>query len=116
MYVTAFTGFGGTALGQTVLQQSSTVITDVNQIIYNSIFNCNVFGDERDTILAKWNLLQASWGTGKGYYTQSQPPVNYTPHNPYCRFKAIGYSVIPGHDNKEGLTAIIFNKKECDVK
>lgn len=33
------------------------------------MFNCNVYGDERDPILARWNLLQALWGTGKGKYS-----------------------------------------------
>lgn len=66
--------------------------------------------------MAKWNLVQASWGTGKGFYSASQPPVDYTQQNPYCRFKAIGYSVIPGNDNKEGLIAIVLNKKETEVR
>ncbi|GLV43779.1 Nucleoporin 54kD [Carabus blaptoides fortunei] len=110
----AFPGFNSGNFGQPAVQQPT--VPDVNQVIYNSIFNCNVYGDERDALLAKWNLLQASWGTGRGYYNQSQPAAEYSPQNPYCRFKAIGYSVIPDHDNKEGLTAIVFSKKESDVK
>lgn len=46
-----------------------------------------LFGDERDAIIAKWNQLQASWGTGKGYYDVNQPPVEFTPENPFCCFK-----------------------------
>ena len=46
-----------------------------------------VFGDERDAVLAKWNQLQAFWGTGKGYYTQQGNSVDFTPENLFCRFK-----------------------------
>lgn len=46
-----------------------------------------LLGDERDSILAKWNQLQAYWGTGKGYYTNNNPPVDFTQENPFCRFK-----------------------------
>ena len=46
-----------------------------------------VFGDERDAVLAKWNQLQACWGTGKGYYTQQGNYVDFTPENLFCRFK-----------------------------
>ena len=31
-----------------------------------STIYCNVYGDERDAILGRWNVLQAAWGTGKG--------------------------------------------------
>ena len=46
-----------------------------------------VFGDERDAVLAKWNQLQAFWGTGKGYYTQQGNSADFTPENLFCRFK-----------------------------
>jgi nuclear pore complex protein Nup54 len=36
------------------------------EALHNAVFNCNVYGDERDTTLARWNLLQALWGIGKG--------------------------------------------------
>ena len=45
-----------------------------------------LYGDERDAIIAKWNQLQAAWGTGKGVYNQ-RGSVDFTPDNPYCRFK-----------------------------
>jgi nuclear pore complex protein Nup54 len=40
-----------------------------------AVFNCNVYGDERDTILARWNFLQAHWGIGKGKYSFSEWPI-----------------------------------------
>ncbi len=48
-----------------------------------------LLGDERDSILAKWNQLQAYWGTGKGYYSNNNPPVDFTQENPFCRFKVL---------------------------
>lgn len=43
-------------------QQAGTQVDPV----LSSVLYCNVYGDERDAILARWNLLQAAWGTGKG--------------------------------------------------
>ena len=48
-----------------------------------------LLGDERDAILAKWNQLQAFWGTGKGYFNNNIPPVEFTLENPFCRFKVL---------------------------
>ena len=39
------------------------------EALYNAVFNCSVYGDERDSTLARWNLLQALWGAGKGKYS-----------------------------------------------
>ena len=50
-----------------------------------------IFGDERDAIIAKWNQLQAFWGTGKGFFNQSGQFVTFTPDNPFCRFKVLIY-------------------------
>ena len=52
-----------------------------------SVSLTNIYGDERDTILAKWNQIQAFWGSGKGYFNQQGDAVNFTPDNPFCRFK-----------------------------
>lgn len=61
-------------------------------------------------------MLQACWGTGKGYYSQNQPPVEYNHCNPFYRFKAIGYMVIPERENSEGLVKLCFNKKESEMR
>lgn len=75
-----------------------------------------MFGDERDEVLAKWNLLQASWGTGKGFYNPNAPPAEYTPQNPFYRFKAIVYSVKPTVEPRDGFVALQFNKKEEEIR
>ncbi|XP_041667631.1 nucleoporin p54 isoform X2 [Cheilinus undulatus] len=75
-----------------------------------------LLGDERDSILAKWNQLQAYWGTGKGYYSNNTPPVDFTLENPFCRFKAVGYSCAPVSKDEDGLVVLVLNKKEADVR
>ncbi|XP_043090212.1 nucleoporin p54 isoform X2 [Puntigrus tetrazona] len=76
----------------------------------------SVLSDERDSILARWNQLQAFWGVGKGYYSSSTPPVEFSPENPFCRFKAVGYSCVPDVKDEDGLVALALNKKEADVR
>ena len=51
-----------------------------------------IYGDERDAIIAKWNQLQAYWGTGKGFYSQNGV-VELKPENPFCRFKVFALCV-----------------------
>ena len=79
----------------------------------------SMFGDDRDNLLARWNLLQASWGIGKAYFANNQQPVNLNSDNPLCRFKAIGYSAIakPGGGNIDNeLLCIIMKKKPTEVE
>ena len=53
-----------------------------------------IFGDERDAIIARWNQVQACWGNGKGYFSQNGA-VDFKPNNPFCRFKvSIDYQSI----------------------
>ncbi|KAF8783087.1 nucleoporin p54-like [Argiope bruennichi] len=74
-----------------------------------------LYGDERDAIIAKWNQLQASWGIGKGYYHPNAPPVELTPENPFCCFKAVGYSCLPSAKSEDCLVGIVFNKKDQEI-
>ncbi|KAK6632980.1 hypothetical protein RUM43_012723 [Polyplax serrata] len=108
--------WGSSTFGQSAQQQQQQNAIDPNQALYNAVFNCQVFGDERDRTLSRWNLVQALWGTGKGFYSQQYPPVEFTMKNPLCRFKAISYSLRPRTENKDGLVALIFNKKESEIR
>lgn len=47
-------------------QQQQQQPPNINDLVINSIVNCKLFGDERDQVICKLNLLQACWGTGKG--------------------------------------------------
>lgn len=121
------TGFGGfgTGLGsapqfgqqqQQQQQAQQQGPTSAHEALVAAVFNCCVFGDERDQVLAKWNLIQAKWGTGQAYYSRNAPPLELNEQNPLCRFKAVGYSRLGGRDDKDGHVAIMFNKSEQDIK
>ncbi|KZC08218.1 PREDICTED: nuclear pore complex protein Nup54-like [Dufourea novaeangliae] len=120
-----FTGFG-TGLAQPQQQQpfqqqqqqqlQQQTINTISEALYNAVFNCQLYNDERDNIIARWNLIQALWGTGKAYYSMNAPPIELNQENPLCRFKAIGYSRMPEADNNDGLVVLCFNKKKNDVK
>lgn len=66
-------------------QQTQQVSSNLENIT-TAVTLPQIYGDERDAIIAKWNQLQAAWGTGKGTYSQ-HGSVEFTPENPYCRFK-----------------------------
>ncbi|KAJ0181046.1 hypothetical protein K1T71_003131 [Dendrolimus kikuchii] len=119
----ATTGFGGfgTGLGTTnafgqAQQQQQQGPVSANEALRASVYNCCVFGDERDQVLAKWNLLQAKWGTGVAYYSRNAPPLELNEQNPLCRFKAVGYSRLSGREDKDGHVAMLFNKSEQEIK
>ncbi|XP_063975634.1 nuclear pore complex protein Nup54 [Diachasmimorpha longicaudata] len=132
---TGFGGFGGGVLGSSTLgnfggtlappqtqqqqqqqQQLQQVSNAISEALYNAVFNCQLFNDERDNTIARWNLIQALWGTGKAYYAANAVPIELTQENPLCRFKAIGYSCMPSADNNDGLVVLCFNKKEQELK
>jgi len=73
-----------------------------------------LFGDERDQIMAKLNIVQCSWGTGKAYYAQNQAPIELTPSNPFGRFKTVGYSCLPTAKDSDGLVWLICKKPDLD--
>ncbi|XP_030004164.1 nucleoporin p54 isoform X3 [Sphaeramia orbicularis] len=105
----------GGLFGQQTQQPGQTQPTQLYQQV-TALSAPTLLGDERDSILAKWNQLQAYWGTGKGYYGNNNPPVDFTLENPFCRFKAVGYSCIPVSKDEDGLVALVLNKKEADVR
>ncbi|XP_053741483.1 nucleoporin p54 isoform X1 [Synchiropus splendidus] len=119
--LSCFGGFGiqpaqqqqGSVLGQQAQQQGLS--TQLYQQV-TALSAPVLLGDERDTILAKWNQLQAYWGTGKGFYSNNNPPVDFTLENPFCRFKAVGYSCVPVSKDEDGLVVLVLNKKEADVR
>jgi len=111
-------GFGAAAQPQNANQPQPAPQASANPVdsLLTAVLHCNLFNDERDGIIARWNMLQASWGKGTAFYSNQAQPVNITPENPFCRFKAIGYSAIPKHDNKDGLVSIMFKKKLSEIE
>lgn len=113
------TGFGQPTnqFGQPLQQQPQQPALTPEQIFLQSIYNVSIFGDERDTSIARWNYLQAQWGSGgKAFYSQTNPPVDIEPQNQLCRFKTMGYSRLPGKENKLGLVALKFGRSVSQIK
>ncbi|RXG69446.1 Nuclear pore complex protein Nup54 [Armadillidium vulgare] len=97
---------------QNTLQQTQQQIDP----LYLAVCVPTYFNDERDEVLKKWNQLQAIWGAGKGYYAQNMPPVEFTPDNPFCRFKAVGYVKLPTYSPEDGFVELTISKKESEVR
>uniref|UniRef100_A0A182XM25 Nucleoporin Nup54 alpha-helical domain-containing protein n=1 Tax=Anopheles quadriannulatus TaxID=34691 RepID=A0A182XM25_ANOQN len=116
--------FGQSAFGQQQQQQQLqqqqqqqlAQALSPEEAFVQSVFNVSIFGDERDTVISKWNYLQAMLGTGKSFYSHNAPPVEITPSNFLCRFKTMGYSKLPGRDNKTGLVGLTINKTVAQIK
>lgn len=79
-----FTGL--TQPSQGLLPQSTQSAPTLLAQLTAALSRPQIYGDERDGIIAKFNQLQACWGTGKGFYNQ-QGAVDFSPQNPFCRFK-----------------------------
>ncbi|OON19635.1 hypothetical protein X801_04494 [Opisthorchis viverrini] len=70
-------------------------------------------GDERDAIIARWNQLQAMWGTGTGY--SAHGIATYTPDNTFARFKAVVYNALPTSTDADGLVCIYLARSFSEV-
>jgi nuclear pore complex protein Nup54 len=105
---TTFGALGGVATtGQQQQQQANQVVSAVSTPV--------IYTDERDTIIAKWNQLQAFWGTGRGYFNPQGQSVEFTADNPYSFFKAVGYNCLPNARNEDGLVSLTFDRKMSEV-
>lgn len=89
--------------------QQAQVPAQSNQLINtaSALSAPTLLGDERDAILAKWNQLQAFWGTGKGFFNNNIPPVDFTQENPFCRFKVGALSTLPFRAETNGSFSFI---------
>lgn len=106
--------FSTTTPAPTISNQPTQAPATQQDAFLTALVNPQVFNDERDAILAKWNQLQAFYGFGKMFYQNSSLEV--TKDNQLSRFKTIGYSCKPTSKNEDGLVTLEFNKKESDVK
>ena len=70
-------------------QQSQQTALVQAELTVNAVKSPGIFPDERDVILTKLNMVQASAGTGTGLvnYGGQHQTVNFTPDNVLCRFK-----------------------------
>jgi len=76
----------------------------------------HLYGDERDTLIAKWNQVQAAWGNGRAIRHGNIDPIQLSARNMFCRFKAIGYSRIPENKDKDGLVWLQIDKNSEVVR
>ncbi|TRY65210.1 hypothetical protein DNTS_009430 [Danionella cerebrum] len=112
-------GFGGfSGLQNSQVQPGATANATSSQLLNtaSALSAPAVLNDERDSLLARWNQLQAFWGSGRGYYNNSQAPVEFSPDNPFCRFKAVGFSCAPDLKDEEGCVALILSRPEAEVR
>ncbi|XP_062867846.1 nucleoporin p54 isoform X1 [Trichomycterus rosablanca] len=115
-------GFGGfssqPAQQGGLFGQQAQAPAQCNQLINtaSALSAPTLLNDERDAILARWNQLQAFWGTGKGFFNNNIPPVEFTQENPFCRFKAVGFSCVPSSKDEDGLVVLALGRKEADVR
>lgn len=110
------TGFPAQTSDASQLQQAAMGQPDPSLALHLAICTPSYFNNENDEVLRKWNQLQAFWGAGKGYYAPNMPPVEFTPENPYCRFKAVCYARIPDYRNEDGHVLINIGKPLSEVE
>uniref|UniRef100_T2MAU9 Nucleoporin p54 n=1 Tax=Hydra vulgaris TaxID=6087 RepID=T2MAU9_HYDVU len=117
-----FTGFGTNPTwtsGQTQQpqqQQQAAVVENPLAAMTSAVTMPTLFGDERDSVIAKLNQLQALWGYGKAFFSINAQPINFTLENPFCRFKTIGYSCLPSAKDSDGFVSLDLKHKEDYVK
>jgi nuclear pore complex protein Nup54 len=59
-------GVGGSVSAQPQTTQSTNLSS--GDALINALSNVQIYNDERDLIIAKWNQVQAYYGTGKIFY------------------------------------------------
>jgi nuclear pore complex protein Nup54 len=109
-------GSGLTGTNSLLAQQQQQQQRQANEltVMAFALSRPNVFGDERNGIIAKFNQLQAYWGTGKGFASPNDV-VTFTPDNPFCRFKAISYNRLPTAKDEDGLVGLEFKQPETEL-
>ena len=84
-------------LNNTQQQSQAAAMMSANSIPNDLLFNPKLFNDERDTIIGKFNRLQAYWGSGRAIYSSdgTNPQLlELNAHHSAHRFKGIAYSEI----------------------
>ncbi|PAA65017.1 hypothetical protein BOX15_Mlig014252g2 [Macrostomum lignano] len=102
------------AFGQTAGVATSAAASAASSVaFFASLTQPALFPDERDSVLARWNQLQAQWGAGKGFC--SQGPVEYQPGNPFCRLKSVCYNALPAAKDEDGLVGLTVTKAATEI-
>ncbi|WKY04043.1 hypothetical protein Q1695_005206 [Nippostrongylus brasiliensis] len=102
--------FGAAASTQQPAMETKQTVQGILQdsdALVRSLTKVELFGDERDEMIAKLNQLAAAMGVGAGYYKDGQQPVQYTQGGPFHRIKAIGYNRTSQHSDSDGIVALV---------
>uniref|UniRef100_A0A1I8I9U2 Nup54 domain-containing protein n=1 Tax=Macrostomum lignano TaxID=282301 RepID=A0A1I8I9U2_9PLAT len=103
--------FGQTAAAPAGVATSAAASAASSVAFFASLTQPALFPDERDSVLARWNQLQAQWGAGKGFC--SHGPVEYQPGNPFCRLKSVCYNALPAAKDEDGLVGLTTGVKDA---
>jgi len=98
---------------------SINTLQDVMQnvaTISSAVAGPEIYGDERDGVIALLNKLLASAGTGNGYYRPGQPPFEFTPHNIFHRLKGICYNRLSKLRDTDGQVSLILRVSPSDLE
>ena len=94
-------------------QQQQQQMQQSVDVFYASLSQPMPFGDERDSIIARLNQLQAMVGKGTGY--SALGTVTYSPDNPFSRFRGIAYNVMPTSSEADGLVCMELTRPFAEV-
>ncbi|KAK6750107.1 hypothetical protein RB195_002227 [Necator americanus] len=110
--------FGSAATAQPATETKQTIqgILQESDALVRSLTKVELFGDERDEMVAKLNQLAAALGTGCGYYKDGQQPVQYTQGGPFHRIKAIGYNRTSEYADSDGIVALVVKASFTDYQ
>ncbi|KAI0986249.1 hypothetical protein GJ496_000567 [Pomphorhynchus laevis] len=107
-------------IGQQATQPVSTLASQVPQvnedeIILRSITVPQLFGDQRDTTITKWNQLQLLHGNGTVFCGPNlQTKVNN--NNQYAAFKSFTFATKPSKLKDDSVVALLLRKSLEDVR
>jgi len=84
-----------------------------NQLLFTAkaLSQPQLFGDERDQIIGRFNQVQANWGAGKAFYSKNGESVELKPDNHFCCFKNVGYASLPTAKESDGLVVLTLKRK-----
>lgn len=99
-----------TQMTQPVVHQQSTLQDMLQEVttLSAAVAGPELYGDERDGVVAMLNKLLASIGVGHGYYRTDKPPFQFNINNVFHRLKGVGYNRLSRHKNSEGLVSLIL--------
>ncbi|KAJ1359007.1 hypothetical protein KIN20_017616 [Parelaphostrongylus tenuis] len=102
--------FGSAVTAQPAVETKQTfqgILQDSDALV-RSLTKVELFGDERDEMIAKLNQLAAAMGVGCGYYKDGQQPVQYSQLGPFHRIKGIGYNRTSAYAESDGIVSLIL--------